>query len=115
MSNTNHTINHIATIADLSPTEEIQDASVIHEIQTAIGTDAEVIAWDEIPALIIDEENNILDGHHRAEAVKETVGVWRALVVDRGEWDAYVDQHGFSAACRYAADLYDDHVTWGAI
>jgi hypothetical protein len=98
----------------LIPTEEIQQSATADAIRDAMGVDSGDIAWNEIPAIIIDQENNILDGHHRVAAVAETLKEWRALIVDRAEFDAVEANLGHVAAVRWAADEHDDAVTWGA-
>lgn len=104
----------LVEVSTLIPTEAEQDRAKITRIRDAMGDDLSAIDWDEVPAIIIDEERNILDGHHRALAVMDTLGVWRALYVDRSEWDRLVEEGGYTAAIKQVADDYDDPVTWGA-
>lgn len=100
----------------LDRSELSQDMGQIQRVAAAIGSDPEAIDWDDQPAIIVDTNGKILDGHHRVAACRVAgLSRWPAIVVDRREWDLRVEADGYKSACRWACDEADDHVTWGAI
>lgn len=99
-------------LADLIPTEDVQDCGRVSLIAGALEPTSE-IDWDAQPAIIADEEGNILDGHHRhAAAVAVGLEVWPVIVVVRSDWDRH---HNCQAAAMWACEQAEDHVTWGAV
>ena len=99
----------------LEKREDVQDEQKVSGIAQAMGSDTHEISWDEIPAIIINENNEIIDGHHRVEASLSTgLNQWRALVVDQSYFDSIEKVNGFVVACQQVCDDNDDYVTWGS-
>lgn len=106
-------MKNLIDVSTLNATERVQEDAKVAAIAAAMGSDASDISWDEVPAIIIDEDNNVLDGHHRVAAAKLGLGVWRAIRVERAKWDEVAAKGGHVAAAKWAAE--DDAVTWGAL
>lgn len=106
----------VINVTALVKSEMVQEPAKVSAIARSMGADASEIAWDETPAIIVDEEGNILDGHHRvAAAIESGLNVWRALTVNRAQWDVQAASAGIVGAGKWAADAADDAVTWGSL
>lgn len=105
-----------ANVASLKKSERDQDQYKVDQIAKAYGTDDGAIDWSEQPAIFIDEDDNILDGHHRVEAARKNgLKRWRAIRVNRTVWDKKQEQSGIVGAARWAAEQADDYVTGGSL
>lgn len=100
----------------LTFSEDEQDNAFVTELAKAMGADTDQIAWDEQPAIIIDEDGLIIDGHHRvAASLESSLNEWRAIVVDREHFDALEDRKGWQNAVMTVCDEANDDVTWGHV
>lgn len=102
-------------VASLKDSEKVQDQSQIRRVAEAMGGNPEEIIWDDQPAIIVDTEGNILDGHHRVAAARLAgLPQWPAIIVCRADWDiraAVSHRH----AAQWACDEAEDSVTWGSV
>lgn len=106
-------VRRMVRLAELAPSEDVQDVARVAAIVANLSADPEDYAWDDQPALIVDRDGNLLDGHHRYRAAL-AVGLpaWPAIVVDRAAWDAQGAHH---RAALWACDEAGDDVTWGSL
>ena len=97
----------------LTPSEDIQSAAKVSEIADCYDEEP---AWDEQPAIFVDTDGVIIDGHHRvAASIEAGLNTWRAIVVDRAHWEELHESLGYTMALAELCDEVDDCITWGHV
>lgn len=99
--------------SELTKREFDQNNEWIENLMENFGEEEpESYVWDENPAIIIDENNEIIDGHHRHEAfVRLGYTKCPVIVIDREWYEQRQLERGMQVALCEWCEGEEDYVT----
>lgn len=103
-------------INEFAPTEDPGDPDWVARLAAGIDPEDMTDVWDEQPAIIVDQDGLIIDGHHRVAAARAAgLTEWRTITIDRATFEASADRLGWERALAAVCDELGDDVTWAQV